>query len=210
MRHAQEVNRRVEEAKAKSRLALRLAGTSRKETLELAREYAQKESAAYHETLRSGRVADDAVRQAWAAIRSPETIGLFEEQGSRREGLREVDELQNRLAAMRERLPEIERITDRGVARKADAAERQAEEQRASARKHAATAGKLQEEKSLRSRMATEAPTQHAREAQERAAHIKQARQQAAAQARENAQRAQREYRYEPPSQGRSGPSRAR
>ncbi|GHD83288.1 hypothetical protein GCM10010336_74520 [Streptomyces goshikiensis] len=47
------------------------------------------ESAAYHEILRAGRAADDAVRQAWAAIRSPETVALFEEQGSRREGPRE-------------------------------------------------------------------------------------------------------------------------
>ncbi|MEV2186647.1 MobF family relaxase [Streptomyces sp. NPDC047970] len=210
LRHAQEINRRVEEAKAKSRLALRLAGTSRKETLEIAREYAQKESAAYHETLRAGRAADDAVRQAWAAIRSPETIGLFEEQGSRREGPRDVDELRSRLAAMRERLPQIEQITDRGVARKADTAERQATEQRASAQKHAATAGKLQEEKSLRSHMATQAPAQHTAEAQQRAAYIKQAKQQAAERARENARRAQEQYRYQPPTRGRSGPSLGR
>ncbi|MFD8992275.1 MobF family relaxase [Streptomyces goshikiensis] len=210
LRHAQDVNRKVEEAKNKSRLALRLAGTSRKETLEIAREYAQKESAAYHEILRAGRAADDAVRQAWAAIRSPETVALFEEQGSRREGPREVGELQNRLAAMRERLPEIERITDRGVARKADTAERQATEQQGSVRKHVATAGKLQEEKALRSRMATQAPTQHAAEAQQRAAYIKQAKQQAAERARENTRRAHSEYRYQPPTQGRSGPSLGR
>ncbi|MGW7529062.1 hypothetical protein [Streptomyces sp. NPDC054783] len=70
--------------------------------------------------------------------------------------------------------------------------------------------GKLQEEKALRTRMAAEAPTQHAREAQERAAHIKQAQRQAAERARENARRAQREYRYQKPSQGRSGPSLGR
>ena len=60
--------------------------------------------------------------------------------------------------------------------------------------------------------MATEAPTQHAREARQRAAYIKQARQQKAAErARENAgQRAQSEYQYQPPTQGRSGPSRGR
>ncbi|MFF8414702.1 MobF family relaxase [Streptomyces omiyaensis] len=210
LRHAQEVNRRVEEAKTKSRLALRLAGTSRKETLEIAREYAQKESAAYHETVRAAQAADDAVRQAWAAIRSLETIALFEEQGSRREGPRDVDELRSRLAVMRERLPEIARVTDRSVARKADAAERQAEEQRGSAQKHAAKAGRLQEEKSLRSRMATQAPTQHATETRQRAAYIKQARQQAAERSRENARRVQSEYRYQPPTQGRSGPSLGR
>ncbi|WP_374778697.1 relaxase domain-containing protein (plasmid) [Streptomyces sp. NBC_01310] len=210
VRHAQEVLRRVAEAKGKSRLALRLAGTSRKETLEIAAEYDKKETEGYRELSRAGRSADDAVRQAWAAIRSPETVALFEEQGSRREGPRDVDELQNRLAAMRERLPEIERITDRGVARKADTAERQATEQQASAQKHTATAGKLQEEKSLRSRMATQAPTQHAAEAQQRAAYIKQAKQQAAERARENTRRAQQEYRYQPPTQGRSGPSLGR
>ncbi|MFH9438918.1 hypothetical protein [Streptomyces rochei] len=53
--------------------------------------------------------------------------------------------------------------------------------------------------------MATEAPTQHARVAQESAAHIKQVGRQAAEQAREKAQRAQREYRYEAPIQNRSG-----
>ncbi|MFC8840070.1 hypothetical protein ACFT8Q_08075 [Streptomyces griseoincarnatus] len=71
-------------------------------------------------------------------------------------------------------------------------------------------ATKLQEEKALRTRMAAEALIQHARETQERAAHIKQARQPAAEQARENARQSQREYRYVPPSQGRSGPSLGR
>ncbi|MEU6401012.1 hypothetical protein ABZ867_29055 [Streptomyces cinnamoneus] len=55
--------------------------------------------------------------------------------------------------------------------------------------------------------MATEAPAQHA-------AYTKQVRQQAAEQAaeqaRENAQRTQSEYRYQPPIQGRSGPSLGR
>ncbi|MEU8434506.1 MobF family relaxase [Streptomyces sp. NPDC029216] len=210
VRHAQEVLRRVAEAKGKSRLALRLAGTSRKETLEIAAEYDKKESEAYREILRAGRAAEDAGREAWAAIRSPETIGLFEEQGSRREGPRDVDELRSRLAAMRERLPEIERIANSVVARKVDLAERQAAEQRGIAQRHTTTAGKLQEEKTLRSRMATQAPTQHAAETRQRAEYIKQARQQAAAQARENARRAQSEYRYQPPTQGRSGPSLGR
>ncbi|MGW6570056.1 MobF family relaxase [Streptomyces sp. NPDC054975] len=210
VRQAQQVNRQVEEAKKKSRLALRLAGTSRKETMEIAVEYAKKESEAYNETLRAGRAAETAVREAWAAIRSPETIGIFEAQGSRREGPRDVDELRSRLTSMRERLPEIERVTNREVARKADLAERQATEQRGIAQKHTTTAGKLQEEKTLRSRMATQAPTQHATETRQRAEYIKQARQQAAMQSRENARRAQSEYRYQPPTQGRSGPSRGR
>lgn len=58
--------------------------------------------------------------------------------------------------------------------------------------------------------MATQAPTQHAAEAQQRAAYIKQARQQAAERARENTRRAQEEYRYQPPAQGRSGPALGR
>ncbi|MER5555967.1 MobF family relaxase [Streptomyces sp. NPDC002793] len=210
LRHAQEINRQLDEVKGKSRLALRLAGTSRKENLALAAEYGEKQNAAYREILRAGRAAEDARREAWSTIRSPELIGLFEEQGSRREAPRDVDELQNRLAAMRERLPDIERITNHTVARSADTAERQATELQATAQKHTTTAGKLQEEKALRSRMATEAPTQHAREAQQRAAHIKQARQQAAERARENTRRAQDEYRYQPPTQGRSGPSLGR
>ncbi|MER5811426.1 hypothetical protein ABT143_25080 [Streptomyces sp. NPDC002033] len=199
VRHAQEVLRRVAEAKGKSRLALRLAGTSRKETLEIAAEYDKKETEGYRELYRAGRAAEDAGRQAWATIRSPETVTLFEEQGSRRQGPSDVAELQTRLAAMRERLPEIERIANSVVERKANLAERQAAEFRGTAQKHTTAVGKLQEEKALRSRMATEAPTQHATEAQQRAAYIKQARQQAAVQARENARRAQSEYRYQPP-----------
>lgn len=108
---------------------------------------------------------------------------------------------------MRERLTDIERTANRMVTRRADLAERQATEQRGIARKHTTTADKLQEEKTLRSRMATEAPAQHA-------AYTKQVRQQAAEQAaeqaRENAQRTQSEYRYQPPIQGRSGPSLGR
>ncbi|MGW6274682.1 hypothetical protein [Streptomyces sp. NPDC055060] len=135
-----------------SRLALRLAGTSCKETLEIAAEYGEKESTAYREILRAARAAEDAGRAAWAAIRCPETIGVLEEQGSRREGLRDVDELQNRLAVMRERLPEIERITNRTVARNADTTERQAREFRGLVQKHTIAAGELQEERSPRSR----------------------------------------------------------
>ncbi|MGW7453942.1 hypothetical protein [Streptomyces sp. NPDC054787] len=92
----------------------------------------------------------DTGREAWVAIRSLETIGLFEEEGSRWEGPRDVGELQNRLAAMRERLPEIERIANSAVARRADLAKRQAAEQHAIAQKHIPMAGKLQEEKTLR------------------------------------------------------------
>ncbi|AZM64986.1 MULTISPECIES: MobF family relaxase [unclassified Streptomyces] len=210
LRHAQEVLRQLEEAKTKSRLALRLAGTSRKETLALAAEYDQRETAAYREILRANRAAETAHREAWATIRSPETVGWFEQQGSRREAPSTVEELQTRLAEMRERLPDIERITNNGVARAAANAERQAGEHQKEATRLTAAAAKLQEEKALRTRMAAVAPTQHAREAQERAAHIKQARQQAAEEARENARWAQREYRYEPPSHGRSGPSLGR
>ncbi|MEU4359939.1 hypothetical protein [Streptomyces virginiae] len=111
---------------------------------------------------------------------------------------------------MRKRLPEIERLANSVVARKADLAERQAAEFHGTAQKHTTVVGKLQEEQTLRSRMATEAPTQHATEAEQRAAYIKQARQQAVAQARENARRTQSEYRYQPPTQGRSGPSLGR
>ena len=71
---------------------------------------------------------------------------------------RDVDELQDRLAAMCERLPGIKQITDRTVTRKAEAAERQATELRGQARRHATAADKLQEEKVLRLRLATEAP----------------------------------------------------
>ncbi|MFG3043098.1 MobF family relaxase [Streptomyces sp. NPDC048330] len=210
MRHAQEVGRQIEEAKNKSRLALRLAGTSRKETLELAREYAQKERAAYHEILRAAGACEDAVREAWATVRGSDVAGLLEEPGVRQGAPRGVEELQNRLAAMRERLPEVERITDRGIERKAETAERQATTQSAEAKRHGVSAVKLQEEKSLRSRMATQAPTQHAAEAKQRAAYIKQARQQAAERSRESARRTQSEYRYQPPTQGRSGPSLGR
>lgn len=209
MRHAQEVERQIEEAKGKSRLALRLAGTSRKETLELAREYAQKRMAAYHEVNRAATASEDAVRQAWTTARSSDVADWLED-GPRQGAPRRVDELQIRLAAMRERLPELERITNRGIERKAETAERQATAQRADAKKHGVSAVKLQEEKSLRSRMATQAPTQDAAEAKQRAAYIKQARQQAAERARENTRRAHEEYRYQPPTQDRSGPSLGR
>ncbi|WP_327267089.1 hypothetical protein OG444_39860 (plasmid) [Streptomyces sp. NBC_01232] len=111
---------------------------------------------------------------------------------------------------MHERLPEIERITNRVVARSADLAGRQAAEQRGIAWKHITTAGKLQEERRCARARRPRPPTQHAEEAQQRAAYIKQARQQAAEQARENARRAQSEYRYQPPTQGRSGPALGR
>ncbi|MFJ3861555.1 hypothetical protein ACIPRL_35680 [Streptomyces sp. NPDC090085] len=200
------------EAKTKSRLALRLAGTSRKETLEIAAEYDRKETGGYRELYRAGRAAEDAGRRAWAAIRSPETVALFGEQGSRRQGPSDVEELRSRLAAMRERLPAIERTVNSAVERKAGVAERQAAEFRGIAQKHITAVGRLQEEQALRSCMATQAPAQHAVETGQRAADIRQARQRAAEQrvAREDARRAQEEYRYQPPSHDRSGVSRRR
>ncbi|MFH9800472.1 hypothetical protein [Streptomyces virginiae] len=129
---------------------------------------------------------------------------------SRRQGPSDVAELQPRLAVKRDRLPEIERLANRVVGRKAGLAERQAAEFRGIAQKHTTAVGRLQEEKALRLRMATEAPAQHATEVQQRAAYIKHARQQAAVHARGNAQRAQSEYRYQAPAQGRSGPSLGR
>ncbi|MEU6777363.1 hypothetical protein [Streptomyces sp. NPDC046759] len=171
MRH-QEVRRQLQEAKGKSRIALRLAGTSRKETIALADEYAAKESAAYREIVRARRAAEDALREAWSAIRNPETISWSEPPGFRAETPHTVDELQARLAAMCEWLPDVERITDRAVARDAEPAERQAAEFRSQAASYTAAAGKLQEEKALRTRMAAEAPTQHAREVKQRAEYV--------------------------------------
>ncbi|HEY9372301.1 MobF family relaxase [Streptomyces sp.] len=207
VRQAQEIRQQLEEAKTRSRLALRLAGTSRKETIALSAEYARKEAAAHEELLHAGRAAAAAQREAWAAIGNLETVDWFEEQGSRGQAPRDVVELQRRLAAMRDRLPDIERTTNRAIAEDAEQAERHAAELRAAAQRHAAMADKLRDERTVRSRMATEAPAQHARETQERAEHLKQARQRAANQTRENARRAQAGYRYQPPDQGRTGPS---
>ncbi|GAA1376634.1 MobF family relaxase [Streptomyces beijiangensis] len=210
MHSADDIRRQLEEAKNKSRMALRMAGTSRKETLQLLGEHNEKYTAAYLEVLRAAKAAENAQRDAWKTIRSPETVGLFEQQGSRREAPYTVDELQNRLAEMRDRLPDIERITNRTVLRGAEHAERQAADHRSQATECRTSATALQSEKRLRSRMATEAPTQHNREVQERSEHLKQARQRAAERARENARRAQSEYRYQPPPQDRSGPSLGR
>ncbi|MFD9033303.1 MobF family relaxase [Streptomyces sp. NPDC059567] len=210
MHSAQEIRDRLETAKQKSRIALRLAGTSRRETSALSAEHERKANAAHAEARRAGQAAETAQQEAWAAIRSPQTIHWFEQHGSRTSTPPTVNELQDKLAAMRQRLPDIERTTDRVVTQDAEHAERQVVQYRESARSHGAVAANLQEESELRSRMAAEAPGQHAREAQQRAARLQAAQRQQRQHARDVARQAQTVHVYQQPAQGRSGPSLGR
>ncbi|WP_331743899.1 relaxase domain-containing protein (plasmid) [Streptomyces sp. NBC_00873] len=207
MSSSQDIRDKLEESMSRSRMALRLAGTSRKETADLSAEHAQRANAAYQEARRAGQAAEDAQRESWTAICSPETVDWFENQGSRAGAPHTVDELTDKLAAMRERLPEIERITDWAITEDAQRTERQAAEYRGHARIHRIAVTGLQNEKALRLRMATEAPGQHSREAQQRAAHIQTAQRQQREQqvARQAAARTQSEHGHQLPT--RSDPS---
>ncbi|MFB8314693.1 MobF family relaxase [Streptomyces sp. NPDC055961] len=210
MRTAQTILDRLEAAKNRSRMALLLAGTSRKETAALSAEHAQRARVAQAEADRARQAAEAARREAWDAIRSPQTVHWFEQQGSRSNVPPAVDDLMDRLTAMRQRITDIARITDRVVTQDAEHAERQAAQHRTTVQRHAAVTADLRQENDLRSQMAADAPARHAREARERAAQMQ-------ADQRRQRRYGQGDVRQAPgapaqqlPVQGRSGPSRLR
>jgi conjugative relaxase-like TrwC/TraI family protein len=209
---AREVRDQVAKSLNKSRIALRLAGTSRKETEDVVNQFSGKMAAAYEEWQDAKSAARDAEREAWQTIRDYPRKEMFRAQGAT--GAlwpTSVEDMREQLAAMREHLPTIEQRIDDRHAAEAQRLRRQAAEARESAAGHRAAAAGLQQEKELRKRMETRAPHQYARESQQRTAAIQAARQRKAEQARQAAERAQRDHRrYEPPSQGRSGPSLGR
>lgn len=212
---AAEVRDTIAEKATMGRLALRLAGTSRKEARTTAARYDRKFDAATAQGQQARTEAADAAREAWQIVRAYQRADIWSEYGATGHGApRGLTELRERLEQMRRHVPVVADRLDTSHAQDAAYRRGKATEARTTAVGRRTAAHDLQTERALRQEMQTTAPQQHAREVAERSTALRQAReerqaQQAAQRARMAAQERNRAA-YQPPSQGRSGPSLGR
>jgi hypothetical protein len=191
----------------KSRLELRMAGTSRKEHRQLTDRYRADQARQTTALFQADAAARDGADTAWRAVRTSPAAQLLQHQVAGQPP-RDVEETAHRLAAARRTLPELARRIDRtdleDVARLHGSATRSAQD----AAGHRTNAAAVRSEQQLRATIAARHPELHDAEGQARRAHIAKQRAQREQQAREAAARQGR--RYEPPAPKRGGPSMGR
>ncbi|MFD7258406.1 MobF family relaxase [Streptomyces sp. NPDC059874] len=171
-RHAESVRRireRIEASGQKGRLALRLAGTSRREALALTAQYQQQYEAATAEAARAKRAAAEALREASETLTTHPHIAHLAPGGTWNPP-RDAQELAAVLEAMRRRVPVLAARLDARVAEDARQLRAEAAAQHATAARHRESATEMEQEATLREEMRSTAPVRHARETDERAA----------------------------------------
>ncbi|MFD8799927.1 MobF family relaxase [Streptomyces atroolivaceus] len=187
-------------ADGKGRIALRMAGTSRKEHRQLTQEATEQRAAGRREASDAGVAASRAAEAAWDIVRSSPYAAVL---GATEHQAPDVDTLAARLTEMREtRIPACIQQIDTGDEKRVSRAHGQVTRARENAAMHRAVANDARTEKALRARIAEHHPVLHESETRARA-EVRQA--QETRSARIEAQRAPS---YRPPSLGRSGPSR--
>ncbi|MEW2553685.1 MobF family relaxase [Streptomyces zhihengii] len=177
----------------KSRLALRMAGTSRKEHRELTRQAEADRAAGHREAADARAAAGQAAAAAWTVVRnSPHAAVLGATEGR----VPDLDTLASRLTEMREqRLPARARQKDAGDQKRVARLHGQAAAAREAAWMYRSVVADARTEKALRQRIAQQHPELHRSEIEGRAG-VQQAR---------TLRIQQQNRRYEPPAPSRSG-----
>ncbi|MGW1320253.1 MobF family relaxase [Streptomyces sp. NBC_01175] len=186
----------------KGRIALRLAGTSRKEHRQLTQQATEQRAAGWREAADARAAASRAAEAAWEMLRSSPyaaALGATEHQAP------DVDTLTARLTEMREvRIPARVQQIDTGDAKRVSHAHGQAARARENAAMHWAAAADARTEKALRARLSEQHPRLHESEVRARA-ELQQA------QGAQNIRVAARSsHLYRPPTQNRPGPRHSR
>ncbi|MEU4265561.1 MobF family relaxase [Streptomyces argenteolus] len=160
---ARDVCASLQRATGRSRIALRLAGTSRTEQQQLIAQYTQQAEAADREHETSARAATEARREAARILESsPYTQALRDQAtGGMRSAVVRIEELE----VMRQQLPALALQIDNHRAEAVRAARTAAVDLRARAETLRTDAGGMQAERQLRRRIAEQAPLQHRVEA---------------------------------------------
>ncbi|WP_203351770.1 hypothetical protein [Streptomyces sp. Sge12] len=173
-RHAVSTRRvldRIEQSAQKGRIALRLAGTSRKETAALTAQYQQQYLAAVDEAQRASRASAHALRQGWQALTGYQHASLLM-QGGALIPPRDVPAMETVLEAMQQRVPVLAARLDTRIAEDIQQLRESCGAQRTVAARHRANVVAMQQEHTLREEMQAAAPLRHAREADERATAV--------------------------------------
>ncbi|MFF4010589.1 MobF family relaxase [Streptomyces sp. NPDC001717] len=172
-RHAESMRTvldRIQQSAQKGRLALRLAGTSRRETLALATRYEQQRTAAQNEAQRATHACTQALAEAWQTLAGSPYLPLLAGQTGTLTAPRDPRAMETLLETMRQRVPVLATRLDATIAEDIRQLRGGAVTQRTTAARHRAGAAALQEEAALREQTRANAPVLHARESDERAA----------------------------------------
>ncbi|MEV8534727.1 MobF family relaxase [Streptomyces sp. NPDC051211] len=162
---------RIEASGQKGRLALLLAGTSRKESLALHAQYQQQYTAAIDEAGRASRASAEALREADRILTACPQISVLAPGGNWTPPA-DAQALIATLDAMRQRVPVLAARLDARLAEDVQQLRTEATAQRATAVRHQANAAAMRGEATLREEMRSTAPVRHAHESGERAAAL--------------------------------------
>jgi conjugative relaxase-like TrwC/TraI family protein len=195
----------VQRAEHQSRLALRLAGTSRREQRELKAEFSSRYLAARDEAEHARRTGAQARDRAWETIRTSRYGEIFREHGADGPAPGDHHRLHQSLQEMREFLPEMSARVDAERGRAAERLHRDAERHHRDAERGREAAAGLRAEKELREGMD---PMQRLAETQQRQQAIQQQRQVQEEHRRLREQELTQRHHIAPPAPDRGGPSR--
>ncbi|MYW35432.1 MobF family relaxase [Streptomyces sp. SID2119] len=185
----------------KSRLALRMAGTSRKEHTQLKKQAEIDRAAGHREAAEARMAAGRAAADAWKTVRDSPYASVL---GVTEHRVPDVDTIAARLADMRQtRVPARAQQKDAGDQRRIARFTATANKARESASMYRAVADDARTEKQLRQQIAQQHPELHRAETRARA-EVQQA------QEAQTARIEQQNRRYQPPAPSRSGPKRGR
>ncbi|MFE5243197.1 MULTISPECIES: MobF family relaxase [unclassified Streptomyces] len=198
---ADEYLRQLAAADGKGRIALRLAGTSRKEHQQLKQQATEERAAGWRKAADARAAASRAAESAWTILcTSPyaAVLGAMEQQAP------DVDTLAARLSEMREqRIPARVQQIDTGDLQRASRAHGQAVKARESAARYLAIVSDARTEEALRARIAELHPRLHESEVKARADLQK------VQETRTALVAAQGSRSYQPPTHARQGPRRS-
>lgn len=198
---ADEYLRQLAAADGKGRIALRLAGTSRKEHQQLKQQATEERAAGWRKAADARAAVSRAAESAWTILRTSPyaaVLGAMEHQAP------DVDTLAARLSEMREqRIPARVQQIDTGDLQRASRAHGQAVKARESAARYRAAGSDARTEEALRVRIAELHPRLHESEVKDRADLQK------VQETRTAHVAAQGSRSYQPPTHARQGPRRS-
>ncbi|MEU3189511.1 MobF family relaxase [Streptomyces sp. NPDC006992] len=156
----------------KSRLTLRLAGTSRREHRELTHYWTQQEAAARTEAAEAFQAADSGRQAAWETVRASPYAGAWRQQGAEKPAPQTLEQAGAGLEAMRRHLPEMAQRIDRADLQRLARLTGQSQQHQQRADECHTRADHLRTEQELRDQLAQTAPERHQAETAGRRAHL--------------------------------------
>lgn len=161
---------RIEASFDRSRIALRLAGTSRAEQQAMLAQYTRQLTQAREEQQRAERATAAARRQAWQTLHTSPYAEAFRAHGALGEAPDDPAAMRQLFAAMHAHLPTLATQIDTARTEAAQQARREAAALRTRASELRLVVGQLQTEQQLRRHIIAQAPQRHASDETARAA----------------------------------------